>query len=326
MISDYDLFRRIVATGSLSAAGRELHLSPGMVSKRLARLEARLGTPLIHRTTRKMATTEVGQLFYEDVIGIMAQIASAEARVAGLAERPSGCLRVAAPNSFGRLHIAPHLGNFLKEYPNVLVELLLDDTFADLMDQKVDVAIRITTPPDAGFSAELLALNRRILCAAPSYLAAFGSPGKLEDLERHHLLTASHQSPWRLEGANKSEILEIKSRIVTNCSDVVREAAVAGLGIALRSTWDISREMREGKLVRILPEWRGASNVGIYAVWPRAALAHVNVRALVAFMKYLYGPSPYWESGDIMQNSISAGSVKIKRHKAGARRSTRASR
>lgn len=319
MISDYDLFRRIVSTGSLSAAGRELHLSPAMISKRLARLEARLGTPLIHRTTRKMATTEVGQFFYEDVVAILAQIASAEARVAGLAEKPSGNLRIAAPNSFGRLHIAPYLGTFLKEYPNVIVELLLDDTFVDLMDQKVDVAVRVTTPPDASFSAELLAPNRRILCASPGYLETFGKPARLEDLERHHLLAASHQSPWRLEGRLSTQILEFKSRIVTNSSDVVREAAVAGLGIALRSTWDVSPEMREGKLVRILPEWRGASNVGIYAVWPRGALAHVNVRALVTFMKGLYGPSPYWESGNIMQNSIGAGPVKIRRHKAGRR-------
>ena len=298
MISDYDLFRRIVSTGSLSAAARELHLSPGMVSKRLSRLEARLGSPLIHRTTRKLATTEVGQAFYEDVVGIVGQIVSAEARVAGLAEKPSGSLRIAAPNSFGRLHIAPHLGAFLEEYPDITVELLLDDRFIDLMDQKVDVAIRITTPPDLGFSAQLLAPNRRILCAAPEYLASFGTPSDFSELQRHHLLAASHQCPWRLEGPHGEHTLEVQSRIVTNCSDVAREAAVAGLGIALRSTWDVSTEIRDGRLVRVLPDWHGASDVGIYVVRPRAAVALINVRVFISFIRQLYGPSPYWENGD----------------------------
>ena len=192
------------------------------------------------------------------------------------------------------------------------------------MDQKIDVAIRITTPPDASFNAELLAPNRRILCAAPSYIANFGNPAKLEDLERHHLLAASHQSPWRLQGPNTSRVLDIKSRIITNSSDVVREAAVAGMGVALRSTWDISTEMREGKLVRVLPDWRGAANVGIYAVRPRAALALVNVRVFSNFIKSLYGPSPYWEHGDIMQNSV--GPNKAKQRKVTARRAARIKR
>jgi DNA-binding transcriptional LysR family regulator len=221
------------------------------------------------------------------------------------------------------MHIAPHLGNFLELYPNITVELLLDDTFLDLMDQKIDVAIRITTPPDASFNAELLAPNHRILCAAPSYIANFGNPTKLEDLERHHLLAASHQSPWRLQGPNTSRVLDIKSRIITNCSDVVREAAVAGMGVALRSTWDISSEMREGKLVRVLSDWRGAADIGIYAVRPRAALALVNVRMFGNFLKNLYGTAPYWEHGDIMQNSVG---LKTKEHKVTTLRAARIKR
>jgi DNA-binding transcriptional LysR family regulator len=295
MISDYDLFCRIVSTGSLSAAGREMHLSPAMVSKRLSRLETRLGARLIHRSTRKLIATEVGQSFYEDAAAILTQIASAEARVSGRADKPSGRLRIAAPTSFGRLHIAPHLAGFLKAYPRIALELLLDDIFVDLIDQRIDVAIRISLPPDAAYDAQLLAPNHRILCAAPSYIAGFGKPARIEDLARHHLLAADNQSPWRLEGPQGQKSIEIKSRVVTNSSDVVREAAVAGIGIALRSTWDISEEIHSGKLVPILSKWRGASDVGIYAIRPRTALMPVNVKVFIDYLGNLYGPSPPWE-------------------------------
>lgn len=293
---DYDLFCRIVSTGSLTAAGRELHLSPAMVSKRLGRLETRLGARLIHRTTRKLTTTEVGQIFYEEATAILTQIASAEARVAGRADKPCGRLRIAAPSSFGRLHIAPHLATFLKTNPDVHIEILMDDAFVDLLDGRIDIAIRISQPPNPTYDVHLLTPNHRILCAAPTYIAEFGRPTKIEDLVHEHCLLATfNQSPWRLEGPNGLQIIDIKSRVTTNSSGGVREMAIAGMGIALRSTWDISEEIRSGKLIRILPKWGGAPNIGIYAIRPRATLMPVNVRVFIEYLKGLYGPLPYWE-------------------------------
>lgn len=296
MDEDYALFARIVESGSLSGAGRELRLSPAMVSKRLARLEERLGTRLIYRTTRRLSTTDVGQAFYEDVAAILAASRAAEAKVAGRADAPAGRLRVSAPTSFGRMHIAPFIAGFIERYPSVDLELLLTDDFADIMRERIDVAIRITNQIDAAFSSDLLAPNHRILCAAPAYLEKHGEPKRLEDFSKHHLLAASNQTHWRLQSARGHKIKDVDSRVATNSSEVIRELAIGGLGIALRSSWDIFHELKAGALVRILPEWSGATDVGLYAVRPNAPLPPVNVRALIQYLKDVYGDTPYWDA------------------------------
>lgn len=292
---DYRLFAAIVEQGSLSAAGRGLGLSPAATSKRLAGLEARLGTRLIQRTTRKLATSEAGQAFYEDVRAILAASDAAEARVAGRAETPAGPLRVSAPTSFGRLHVAPHLAGFLDAYPQVRVALILDDGYVDLVAERIDVAIRIAPEPQ-GLAATLLAPNRRLLCAAPAYLERHGTPATPGGLKRHRLLAASGQSPWRLEGPDgQRRAIEVESVVPTNSSEVVRELALSGVGIALRSTWDVAGDLRAGALVRILPDWQGSTDVGIYAVHARAAPLPAATRAYVAHMLGVYRPVPAWE-------------------------------
>ena len=296
MDEDYALFARIVESGSLSGAGREMRLSPAMVSKRLARLEERLGTRLIYRTTRRLSTTDVGQVFYEDVAAILAASRAAEAKVAGRADAPAGRLRVSAPTSFGRMHIAPFIAGFIEKYPAVDLELLLTDDFSDIMRDRIDVAIRITNQIDAAFSSDLLAPNHRILCAAPSYLEKHGEPKRLEDLSKHHLLAASNQTHWRLQSARGHKTRDVDSRVATNSSEVIRELAIGGLGVALRSSWDIFHELKAGALVRILPEWSGATDVGLYAVRPNAPLPPVNVRALIQYLKDVYGDTPYWDA------------------------------
>ena len=297
MDPDYSLFARVVAVGSLSAAGRELHLSPAMVSKRLSRLEQRLGARLIHRTTRRLATTEAGQAFYEDVVNILAAAAAAEARVAGVADIPAGRLRVSAPTSFGRLHIAPHLKTFLDTHPRIELDLDLSDGFVDLIENRVDLAIRIGPAADGGLVSHHLAANRRLLCAAPAYLDAHGVPSTIEMLAEHRLLAATNQTPWRLEGTDGQRTIAVSSHVRTNSSEVVRELAISGFGIALRSTWDIGAELRSGALVQLLPEWEGASDVAIFAVHPRTSLVPANVRAFVAYLAALYSPVPPWEAG-----------------------------
>jgi DNA-binding transcriptional LysR family regulator len=296
MDHDYRLFARVIELGSLSAAGRELGLSPAAASKRLAALEARLGARLVHRTTRRLSTTEAGQTFYEEVRAILAAAAAAEARVAGRGESPSGPLRISAPTSFGRLHVAPTLPAFLVLYPAVRAELLLDDGYTDLLAGRIDVAIRIAPEPAAAsLAARLLARNRRVLCAAPTYLEAGGEPGTLADLTRHRLLAASGQSPWRLESGTTRRSVEVASHVATNSSEVVRELALAGVGIALRSTWDVAAELASGALRRILPDWQGATDVGIYAVHTRAAPLPAAITAYVDHMADAFGPVPPWE-------------------------------
>ncbi|WP_157216966.1 LysR family transcriptional regulator [Flavisphingomonas formosensis] len=295
MDSDYILFARIVAEGSLSAAGRALHLSPAMVSKRLSRLEERLGARLVHRTTRRLALTEAGRAFHADVTQILAAAEQAEARVAGLATVPRGPLRIAAPTSFGRMHVAPYLKSFLETYPEVAIDLELSDDFADLIGGRFDLAIRITGQIDPALEFHRLAANRRVLCASPSYLAEQDAPETLDDLARHRLLAASHQIPWRLESASGEQLLlPFATPLRTNSSEVVRELALSGYGIALRSTWDVGVELRLGRLLRVLPDWQGASDVAVYAVHPRAALMPANVQAMVRHLRSVYAPVPPW--------------------------------
>lgn len=296
MDADYALFAKIIESGSLSAAGRAVGLSPAMVSKRLARLEARLGAALVNRTTRRLALTETGERFHRDVLAILKAVAEAEGRVAGEKDGPAGLLRVSAPTSFGRLHIAPHLKRFLDAYPRITLDLDLSDGFVDLMADRIDVAVRITPTVGGGVSARRLATNRRILCASPAYIAEHGAPEDTAALARHQLLAATGQFPWRLTGGDGRTVsIDGTSRVRTNSSEVVRELCIAGVGIALRSLWDVSADLAAGRLVRILPDCEGSADVGIYAVSPRRSEIAPAVRAFTDFLEGLYGPVPLWE-------------------------------
>lgn len=302
MDEDYALFVTVVEAGSLSAAGRALGLSPAMVSKRMARLEERLGVRLAHRTTRRLATTAAGQIFYEDIVRVLAAAREAESRVAGGVE-PAGRLRVTAPTSFGRMHIAPHLGGLLTAYPRLDLELDLTDGFTDLIGERYDLAVRIAPEPDAQFVGHRLAGNRRVLCAAPAYLADHAIIDRLDGLAQHRLLAAIGQMPWRIEGPDGISQIEGRSAVLTNSSEVVRELAVSGVGIALRSIWDVSAELRDGRLVRILPDYEGATDVSIYAVHPRATLVPAAVGAFVDYFTGIFAPVPPWERG-IANNAL----------------------
>lgn len=295
MHEDYALYAAIVEAGNLSAAGRRLRISPAMVSKRLARLEARLGATLVHRTTRRLLLTEVGQAFYEDVRQILEATRAAEARVAGRIGQPGGPLRVTAPTSFGRLHIVPHLKRFLDRHPRIELTLDLDDGFVDLLGERIDIAIRIAAEPSGSLIAHKLAENHRILCAAPAYLAEHGTPETLADLGRHRLLAAVHQLPWRLEGPEGAVVVDGSSTVRTNSSEVARDLCLAGLGIALRSTWDVGPALRDGTLLRVLPDYRGATDVAIYAVQPRGAGHAPNALAFVEHFATLFSPIAPWD-------------------------------
>lgn len=291
---DYALFASIAAQGSLSAAGRALGLSPAMVSKRLARLEARLGARLVHRTTRRLALTPAGEAFHRDVLDILARIAAAEERVTGAARRPGGRLRVTAPTSFGRLHLAPGLHLFLDRWPDVQLELDLSDSYADLSDGTVDVAVRIAAQVPPGLVAHRLATNRRVLTASPAYLARHGTPETIEALARHRLLAATGQLPWHLVAERRRRIVEGPSHVRTNSSELVRELALSGVGIALRSLWDVSDALNDGRLVQLLPEWEGVRDLGLYALHADARRPWPAVQAFVDFLIALF-ERPVWE-------------------------------
>jgi len=295
-LGDLDIFARVVASRSMSAAGRELGFSAAVVSKRIRRLEERLGVRLLQRTTRQISLTEAGQGFYERVVSILSSIEEAEAWVARGSSVARGVLRVSAPTSFGRLHIAPHLKAFLDRYAAVTVDLDLSDAFVDVVGEGFDVAIRIADLGDSSLVARRLAANNRVLCATPDYLARHGQPETIDDLARHRLLIHNGDH-WRLDGPAGPVVVPIKSPLRTNSSEVVREAVLAGIGIALRSTWDIGPELRAGRLKTVLPAYGGSHRVAVYAVYPSRRHLEHKVRAFIDYLAELYAPTPYWDKG-----------------------------
>ncbi|KFC73352.1 NADH-quinone oxidoreductase subunit I [Bosea sp. LC85] len=293
---DLDVFAHVVTAKSMSAAGRELKLSPAVISKRIRRLEERLGVRLLQRTTRQLSLTEAGQGFYERVVSILSSIEDAEAWVASGAGQARGTLRVSAPTSFGRLHIAPHLKPFLDANPMVTVDLILSDSFVDIIAEGFDLAVRIADLQDSSLVAKRLAPNHRVLCAAPDYVGAHGIPASIEELS-HHTLIAHNTDQWRLDGPIGPVGVRVNGPLRTNSSEVVREALLAGVGIALRSTWDVGPELKTGQLVRVLPDYSVGKRVAVYAVYPSRRHMEQKVRVFVDYLAELYGATPYWDAG-----------------------------
>lgn len=299
MDADHELFVTVVDEGGLAAAGRRLHISPAMMSKRLSRLEERLGAKLVHRTTRRLALTPAGERLHADLRGILAALDEAERRVTGAAAIAAGPLRVTAPTSFGRMHLAPHLHRFLDAHPQVDLSIDLSDDYVDLIDARVDIAIRIAADPGRSLGARRLADNRRILCAAPDYLARHGAPARLSDLRRHRLLAAEGQLPWRLVGPRGPVQVDGRSIVRTNSSEMVRELCLSGAGIALRSLWDVSDALAAGHVRQILPDHQGSADVGLFALWlPQDNLPR-TMRVFIDFLAGLYAPLPPWERSAI---------------------------
>lgn len=295
-LGDLEIFARVASTGSMSRAARDLGLSPPVISKRIKRLEERLGTRLLQRTTRQIALTEAGRGFHERVIAILGAVDDAETWVSQRANVARGPLRISAPTTFGRLHVAPHLVRFLERYPEIAVDLSLADHFVDVVGDGFDVAIRIADLADTSLVAKKLASNHRMLCASPQYIEKRGLPASIADLVRHRLLV-HNTDHWRLDGPDGAVSVPVQSAVVTNSSEVIREAVLAGLGIALRSTWDVGAELKSGHLLPVLPAYRGGQRVAIYAVYPSRRHLPQKTRVFIDFLAELYGPVPSWDQG-----------------------------
>lgn len=296
-ITDLEIFARVARTGNMSAAGREMGLSPAVVSKRVSLLEERLGARLFQRTTRQLTLTETGEGYFRRVVDILNLIDEAEDFVSRRNTKPRGQLKVTAPTTFSRLHVAPHVPEFLNRFPEIELEIHLNDTFADIIREGFDLALRIGELQDSSLVARKLAQDRRVLVAAPKYLEKSGIPKSLADLDFHNCLSAGAQEHWRLTGPDGEVMLRTKGNIRTNSGEFLREALLAGLGIGLRSTWDIGTELRNGDLKIILPEYLGADTTSIYAVYPCRDFMPAKVNALIDYLADIYGNEPYWERG-----------------------------
>ncbi len=298
-ITDLEIFARVARTGNMSAAGREMGLSPAVVSKRVSLLEDRLNTRLFQRTTRQLTLTETGEGYFKRVVDILNLIEEAENFVNRRNTTPRGLLKVTAPTSFSRLHIAPFLPTFLEKYPEIELEFHLTDNFVDIIRDGFDLAIRIGELQDSSLVQRKLAADTRVICASPKYLETceMGPPKSLADLDFHNCLSAGAQDVWRLEGPDGHHQLRVRGNIRSNSLEFMREALMSGLGLGLRSVWDIGEELRSGELQVVLPEYRGSSNVAIYAVYPCRDFMPEKVNVFIEYLASLYGSDPYWNNG-----------------------------
>lgn len=292
---DVAVFARAAALGNLSAAARDLGLSTSTASARLGRLEQALGSRLLHRTTRRLALTADGERFLPHAEQMLATAELAVQSVGSSAEQPRGQLRVTVPASFGRQHVSPALPGFLAAYPDITLDLRLTDQVIGLVDASIDVALRMGVLPDSTLVARPLAPSRRVICAAPSYLRQRGVPRHPDDLRAHNCLLLADQSAWRFDTPLGETVVHVRGNLRADNGEVIRDALVAGVGIALKSTWDVGPLLRGGDLVTVLDEYPVLPAVSIWAVFPSRHLVPAKTRAFVDFFAERFGDPPYWD-------------------------------
>ncbi len=290
--ADLGFFSALCSGASLSAAARELGVTTAAVSKRLAAMEARLGVALLNRTTRRMATTPEGEVYLAHARRILAEIDEMEELLGGSKAAPKGLLRVNATLGFGRSHVAPVISRFVRKHPEVEVQLQLSVNPPALSEESFDVCIRFGAPPDSRVIARRLAPNRRLLCAAPAYLARCGEPKLPNDLTRHNCIGIRQGDEayglWRLSsargrGANSEEAIKTRGNLSTNDGEIAVNWALDGHGILMRAEWDVARYLRSGRLVEVLAQYR-TPDADVYAVYPQRHQMSARVRAFVEFL------------------------------------------
>ncbi|KAA3633011.1 MAG: LysR family transcriptional regulator, partial [Proteobacteria bacterium] len=253
------LFAHAVEHGSLSAAARDLALSPSAVSKQIRRLEDRLGVRLLNRSTRRITLTDEGRAFYDRCSRVASEVAEAESVVSAMGTRVQGTLRVVATVAFAKAQLLPLFSAFMKTYPDLSMELELTDRTVDLVEENVDVAIRFSEQlDDPSVVVRTLAPNRRVICAAPSYLSLNGVPQRPEDLLGHNCLrlsTVQSWNDWEFDCADGCRVLQVKGNFEANSADAIYHSVLAGLGIARLSTYLVAHDLAEGRLVRVLPKY-----------------------------------------------------------------------
>lgn len=284
-------FVRVVETGSFSAAGRESGATQSAVSKQVAGLEALLGARLLARSTRSLTLTEEGARYFEQARRLVAEVAEAEETLRRGAQQLRGWLRVAAPVAYGRLHLLPVVRRFLREHPDVKLDLQLHDGFVDLVEQGVDVAVRVGELADSGLLARRIGTTRRALMATAGYLRRLpkgtGRPREPEDLLAHDCIDytgLAARNDWVFAGGPTSaepgavRTVAVQGSLRTNSSEVVREAILAGMGIGFAPRWLLDGELAAGKVATLMPDWTPA-DLPIHLVSPRERRQSAKVRA-----------------------------------------------
>ena len=293
------VFAKVVESASFAAAARHFDISPAMVSKHVRRLEERLGVRLLNRTTRRVSATEVGQNYYERCLRILSEVEDAERAAGDLQAAPRGLLRVTTSVSFGAHQLAPAIADYLVAYPDVSIDLSLHDNYVDLLEERIDLAIRQGQLSDSSLITKKLYAVEMVLCASPGYLAANGTPQQPRDLVKHDCLiyTYAASGTWTFTDPNgKGEVVRISGRVLADSGDALLTFALKDTGIVLAPDYLVADALSAGRLIRLLPEYKTPATL-VYAVYPHSNFLSAKTRTFIDFLAARFAQLPQMKRG-----------------------------
>ncbi|RED53834.1 LysR family transcriptional regulator [Aestuariispira insulae] len=298
-VNDMAVFVRVAELGSLSGAGHDLRLSPAVVSNRIAKLEDRLGVRLLNRTTRKVQMTEEGQVYFDHCVHILQQIEEVESTLSEKKQAPKGVLKVTMPTSFGKMHVSPIIPDFMENYPDVEVRLQLTERMVSLVEEGMDIGIRVGKLDNSSMIARTLAPDTRYICGAPDYLKKHGIPKTPADLADHNCLLlrfpGSRQFKWTFLENGEAVQYSVAGNMDSNNSEVLLQWALAGQGLVMKSTWETSEHLQSGALVPVLTDYM-PQDLSVSAIYPHSRYLPPKVRVFIDFLAERFGPRPYWDA------------------------------
>ena len=293
------VYTSVVDAGSFAKAAEKLDLSRGMTSRYVAQVEAHLGVRLLNRTTRRLSLTEAGHDYYQRATQILGLVEEAERAAMDEAAEPRGTLRINTSVSFGVRHLGDAINAYLRRYPQVKVDMTLNDRVVDLVEEGFDLAVRIARQIDPGLVARPITRARLVACASPDYLKHHGVPKSPSDLASHNCLTYAYSGAhdeWRFTRRGRDQTVKVSGNLHGNNGDILCSAAIEGLGVILQPTFLVYEALRRQKLVRILDGW-SADELTIFAVYPNRQFLPPKVRSFIDFLVERFGPHPYWDKG-----------------------------
>lgn len=294
------IFAAVVESGSFSKAAERLNISTTAASKHVSDLERHLQAHLLLRSTRRLTVTAQGQRYFECSQQILAQLDEADAMALETASTPTGFMRISLPVSFGMRYIAPLILRFSERYPQIHLEVQFADHLVDMVDEGIDVAVRIASEITPTLVARRLATVRLVAHASPSYLAQYGCPRVPDDLKNHRCLSYRYSASgetWRFRDGNVELPVAIKPVFQANCGDMIQQMSIAGAGIAIQPTFIVGDDLRAGRLVHVLPNYDPVPRTA-YAVYQEGARRSSSVRAFVSFLaEHFSSPTPVWDEG-----------------------------
>jgi len=291
------IFVEVVNAQSFTAAADKIGLSRAQISKSVMQLEKHLNSRLLNRTTRRISLTEIGRLYYERCKIILSDVEEIEEIASQQSINPHGRLTISVPTSFGILQLSDIIPHYLKQFPQVQISISLTDRFIDVVSEGFDLVLRIAELEDSSLIARKIAPCKRIFCASPDYLNKNGIPKVPQDLSIHHCLTYSNElkpDSWILYGSNNIETIKVNGPICSDNGDILRTAAIAGLGITLLPTFIVGSDLSAGRLQQVLPDYC-PPEISIYAVYPSRRFLSAKVRTFIDFLSDSFGKQPDWD-------------------------------